>query len=102
MVKGIENRRGKKGIPLGESDRNGKAGIPVGKIRGAVERINVPAKVRSRSALMPGSRFGSNGVVGKVLGQPFDDEPSRALVRVGNDSDCVAVVNDARETRQVS
>src|SRR2546430_9410455 len=51
MVIGIENRRGKKGIPLGESDRNAKAGIPVGKIRGAVERINVPAKVRSRSAL---------------------------------------------------
>ena len=98
MVKGIENRRGKKRIPLGESDRNGKAGIPVGKIRGAVERINVPAKVRSRSALMPGSLFGSNGVVGKVLGQPFDDEPFRALVRLGNEIDFIAFVNDVQWT----
>src|SRR5229473_7719220 len=69
VVKRIEDRGGEKRIALGECDRDAEARISVREIRGAVERIDVPAKFRSRSALMPGSLFGGDGMVGKVLGK---------------------------------
>ncbi len=46
VVKRIEARRGEQRIPLGERDRNAEARIAVRKIRGAIERIDVPAKFR--------------------------------------------------------
>src|SRR5713226_326783 len=73
LVKRIEDHGGEKRIPPGERDRDAEARISVREIGGAVERIDVPAKVRSRSALMPRSFFGSDGVLWKVFGQPLDD-----------------------------
>src|ERR1700682_6412071 len=67
IVKRIEDHGGEKRIPLGESDRNAEAGIPMGEIRGAVERVDVPAKLRSQSALMPRSLLGGYRVVWKVF-----------------------------------
>jgi len=67
VVERIEDRGGEKRIPLGECDRNTEEGIPVSKIRGAVERIDVPAEFRGRSAFMPSSLLGGNRVPGKYL-----------------------------------
>ncbi len=72
----------------------------MGEIRGAVERIDVPAKLRSRSALMPRSLFGGNGVLGKVFGEALDDEPFRALIGLRDEIHLVAFVGDIQRTRQ--
>src|SRR2546423_2502768 len=49
---------------------------------------------------MPRSLFGSNGVVGEIFGQPFDDEPFRAFVRLRNEIDFIAFVVDVKRSRQ--
>ena len=100
IVKRIEDRGGEERILLGESDRDAEARIPVSEIRGAVERIDVPAKVRSRSAFMPRSLFGSNGVIGEIFGQPLDDQPFRTLVRLRDKIDFIAFVGDVKRPRQ--
>jgi hypothetical protein len=99
VVKGIEDRRGEKSIPLGERDRDAEVGIPMREIRCPVQRIDVPAKFRSRSALVPRSLFGGNGMVGKVFGQPFDDESFRTLVRLRHEIDFIAFVGEIQRTR---
>src|SRR6266699_5731970 len=92
IVKRVEDHCDQKLIPLGECDGNAEPGIAMGKIGGAVQRIDVPAKLRSRCALMARSLFGSDRVVGKVSGQALDDEPFRALVRLGDKIDLVAFI----------
>src|SRR5713226_1383616 len=100
VVKGIEDCGGEKRVLLGDSDRNAEARIPVGEIRGAVERINVPAKSQSRSALMPRPLFSGNSVVGKTFGQPLNDQPLRAFVRLRDKIHFVAFVRNVQRTRQ--
>src|SRR6266446_5026805 len=99
-VKWVEDYCGERLIPLGERDGDAEPGIAVGKIGGAIERIDVPAILRSRRTLMPGSLFGSNSMVGKVFGQPLDDEPFRALVRLRYEIDFVAFVPKLERARQ--
>ncbi len=72
----------------------------MGEIRGAVERINVPAKSRSRSALMPRSLFSGNSVVGKIFAQLLNDQPLRAFVRLRDKIDLIAFVRNVQRTRQ--
>src|SRR5260370_2494639 len=100
VVKRIEDRGGEQRIPLGKSDRDAKAGISMSEVRGAVKRINVPAKFGSRSALMPRALFGSNSVVGKVLSEALDDEALRTLVRLSDEIDFVAFVANVKRARQ--
>src|SRR6266849_3047822 len=75
VVKRIENRGGEERIALGECNRNAEARIAMGEIRGAVKRVNVPAKFRSGSTLVAGALFGGDGMFGKIFGEAFDDEP---------------------------
>jgi hypothetical protein len=49
---------------------------------------------------MPRSLFGSDGVVGKILGEALDDEPFRALVRLGDEIHLVAFVSNVQRARQ--
>ncbi len=100
IVKRIEDHRGEKRIALGKSDRNTETGIAVGKIGSAVERVDVPAKLRSGCALVPGSLFGGNRVVGKVFSQALDDEPFRPLVCLRDEIDFVAFVPKLERARQ--
>src|SRR5207244_13504521 len=64
------------------------------------DRINGPAAFRSRSALMPRSVFSRDGMVGKVLCQPRDDVPFRALVRLRDEIDFVSFVANVERARQ--
>src|SRR5207245_4294644 len=82
LVKGVEDNRGEKRVALGKSNGNAEAGVAVGEIGSAVERINVPAKLRSRSAFMTRSLFGRNGVLREILGEPRNDGLLGALVRL--------------------
>src|SRR5713226_7044573 len=100
VVKGIEDRGGEKRIALGERNRDAETRISVREIRGAVERIDVPAKFRRRSALMPGSFFGGDGVVGKIFGETLDDEAFGPLVRLRDEIHFVAFVSDVQRARQ--
>src|SRR5260370_10072316 len=100
VVKRIESRGGEQRISLGKSDRDAKAGIAVGEIRGAIQRINVPAKFRSRSALMPRSLLGSNGVLGKILREPLNDQPFRTPVRLRDQIHLIAFVCEIPRARQ--
>ncbi len=100
VVERIEDDGGEKRVSLCERDGNAEAGVAVREVRSAVERINVPAKLRSRSALMARSFFGCNSMVGKVFAQPLDDEPFRALVRLGDEIHFVAFVANVERARQ--
>src|SRR5260370_22851341 len=73
FVERIEDDGGEKRVSLCERDGNAEAGVAVREVGGAVERIDVPAKLRSRSALMARSFFGCNSMVGKEFAQPLDD-----------------------------
>jgi hypothetical protein len=55
----------------------------VREIRGAVERVHVPAKFRG--AIVTSALFRSDGVVGEIFGNPFDDGALRALVGLGDE-----------------
>src|SRR5260370_36672965 len=72
----------------------------MGELRGAVERIVMPAEFRTGSALTPGSLFGSNGMLGKILGQPLDDKAFGALVRLRDEIHLVAFVGDVQRPGQ--
>src|SRR5712692_10229787 len=49
---------------------------------------------------MPGSLFGCNGMVGKVLGKTLDDEAFGPLVRLRDEIHVVAFVSDVQLARQ--
>src|SRR6266704_3312503 len=100
VVERIEDDGGEQRVSLCERDGNAEAGVTVREVRSAVERIDVPAKFRSRSALMARSLFSGNGMVGKVFAQPLDDEPFRAFVRLGDEIHFVAFVGDVQRSRQ--
>src|SRR5260370_11656704 len=62
--------------------------------------MNVAAKFRSRSALMPRSLLGSNGVLGKILREPLNDQPFRTPVRLRDQIHLIAFVCDIQRARQ--
>src|SRR6516164_3849610 len=64
--------------PARERHRNTKTRIPVRKIRGAVQRIHVPAILGIAVCARP--FFGGNGVAGEIPLQPFDNDFLRAPV----------------------
>ena len=99
VVERIEDDSGEQCISLRESNGNAEAGIAVRIVRGAVKRINVPAELRSRSALVPRSLFSRDGMVGKVFCQPFDDEPFRSLVRLRDEVYLVSFVANVERAR---
>jgi hypothetical protein len=101
VVKRIEDRGGEKRIVLGKRNRDAEARISVREIRGAVERIDVPAKFGSGSALMPGSLFGGDGMIGKIFGKALDDKAFRALVCLRDEIHLVAFVGEVQRTRQL-
>ena len=94
LVKGVEDDRGEKRVSLGEGDGNAEAGVAVGEIGGAVERIHVPAKLRSRSAFVTRSFFGGNGVLREILGEPRNDGLLGALVGLRDQIHLIALVAD--------
>src|ERR1700687_2452208 len=49
---------------------------------------------------MPGSLFGSDGVVGEVFGEALDDETFRSLVRLRDEIDLIAFVGNVQRTGQ--
>ena len=92
--KGVEDDRSKKRVSLGKSNGNAETGVAVGEIGGAVERINMPAKLRSRSAFMTRSFFRGNGVVREILGEPRNDGLLGALIGLRDQVDFIAFVVD--------
>ncbi len=94
FVKGVEDDRSKKRVALGEGDRDAEARVAVGEIGRAVERIHVPAKLRSRSAFVTRSLFGRNGVLRKIFGEPGNDGLLGALVGLRDQVDFTALVAD--------
>src|SRR5438309_3509075 len=99
VVERIENDSGEQRGSLCKRNGNAETGIAVRIVRGAVKGINVPAEFRSRCALVPGSLFGSNSMVRKVLCQPLDDEPFRSLVRLSDEIYFVSFVANVERAR---
>ncbi len=74
VADGIEHDARDRLAVLGEADRDGEAGIAVREVRGAVERIHVPAVFRARRS-RPAAFFGDNRVIGKMFSR------SRATIK---------------------
>src|SRR5580704_15465290 len=63
VVDGVIHDTHHHGIALCECDRDAEAGVTMGEICGAVERVNVPAKLRG--TFVPRAFLGSDRVIGK-------------------------------------
>ncbi len=94
LVKRVEDDGGEKRVSLGKSNGNAEAGVAVSEIGGAVERIHVPAKLRSRSAFVTRSFFRGNGVLRKIFGEPRNDGLLGTLIRLRDQVDFIALVAD--------
>ena len=90
IVVGIENGRGKRRAALRQRDGNAEAGIVMGEIRGAVERVDVPAKFGS--GVLAGALFRGDGVAGEKFVDAGNNILLGALVRLRDEVDFVALV----------
>ena len=90
IVERIEDHGGQERVTLRQSNGNAEAGVAVSEIRGAVERIDVPAKFGS--GLLTGAFLGGDGVAGEVLVEAGDDGVLGALVGLGDEVHFVAFV----------
>src|SRR6266705_2989289 len=100
LVKGVEDDRSKKRVSLGKSNGNAEAGVAVSEIGSAVERIHVPAKLRSRSAFVTRSFFRGNGVLREIFGEPGNDGLLGAFVGLRDQIHFIALVADVHRPRK--
>jgi hypothetical protein len=66
----------------GQTQRNAEDRKTVGEIGCPIERIDVPAVIRSR--FLAATFFRHYGVVGEVASQPFHDQSFRSPIRLGH------------------
>jgi len=90
VVVGIEDHGGEQRVALRQRDGNTETGIVMREIRGAVERIDVPAKFGS--GVLAGALFRSDGVARKQIVDAGDNELLGALVGLRDDVHFVAFV----------
>lgn len=95
FVDGIVDDADNDFVAVGERDGDTEAGIAMGKIRGAVERVDVPAKFRF--VVFAEAFFGGDSVRRKIFGEAVDDDLFAALVGLCDEVD-VAFVFDFRRT----
>ena len=69
---------------FGEANRDGEAGVAVREVRGAVERVHVPAIFRARRSVAT-SLFGGDRVVRIMLPQSRDDQGFGAAIGLRDD-----------------
>jgi hypothetical protein len=95
IVDGVVNDTRDHRIALGKRDRNAEARVAVREIRGAIERIDMPAKLGG--AFVAGSLLGGDGVVGEIFREPLDDRALGAFVGLG-DQVGFSFVDDVRRS----
>src|SRR5579862_2047770 len=94
VADGIEHDAGDRLAIFAEADRDREARISVRKVRGAVERIDVPAIFRAGGGRgRAPALFGDDRVIGKAISDFRDDNRFRALVRFRYDVDFTLVGN---------
>ncbi len=96
FINGIVDDAGDDSVAVSEGDGHAEAGIAVGKIRGAVERVDVPAVLGV--VILANAFFGSDGMRRKIFRETIDDVLFAALVGLGDEVD-VTFVFDLGRTR---